>query len=149
MERVYRWVAGYNMIKERPFLGFGPSNFYVFYRSFTVEAFTTYVSDNEDRSGIHNYYLMLLVEQGFLGLLIFIGLIFYAFYTGQKLYAYIDDVFERRLILAALGSLCITLIISLMNDMLETDKVGTLFLFSLALLVRGTIIEKGQKSKPI
>ena len=144
MERVYRWVAGYHMIKARPFLGFGPSNFYSFYRPFTVESFTTYVSDNEDQSGIHNYYLMLLVEQGFPGLLLFIALVLLAFYKGQQLYHSLYDIGEKRLILAALGSLCITLIISLMNDMLETDKVGTLFLFSLALIVRGEVIRRSQ-----
>ena len=147
MERLYRWVAGYNMIKERPMLGFGPSNFYESYRPYTVESFTTYVSDNPERSGIHNYYLMLVVEQGFPGLLIFIALIFYAFFIGERLYHRLEDPFERRLILAALGSICITLIISLMNDMLETDKVGTLFLFSLALIVRGSIIASRQESE--
>ncbi len=147
MERFYRWIAGYRMMKERPLLGYGPANFYAFYRPFAVTSFTTYVSDNEDRSGIHNYYLMLLVEQGFPGLIIFIGLVLAAFAFGQKIYHRLKDKIEKRLILAALGSMTITLIISLMNDMLETDKVGTLFLFSLALLVRGTVLLNRQKSK--
>ena len=145
MERFYRWIAGYRMIKEKPILGFGPANFYTFYKSYTITSFTTYVSDNKDRSGIHNYYLMLLVEQGIPGLLIFLALIFLALYHGQRLYHSFTDPFEKTLILAALGSIAITLIISVMNDMLETDKVGTLFLFSLALLVRGSVLQS-QKS---
>jgi len=145
MERFYRWVAGYRMIKEKPITGFGPANFYESYKPYTVTAFTTYVSDNEDRSGIHNYYLMILVEQGFPGLIIFIALIFYAFIYGQRLYHQLLDPYERQLILAALGCIMIVLVISIMNDMLETDKVGTLFFFSLALIVRGTVILRRQK----
>lgn len=140
MERFYRWVAGYNMIKERPLMGFGPANFYTFYKSYTVKAFTTYVSDNNDRSGIHNYYLMLLVEQGFLGLLIFMILIYFSLTIGQKLYHNLDDPFEKSLVLSALGSMFIALTISFMNDMLETDKVGAIFFLSLALLVRASLI---------
>lgn len=146
MERFYRWVAGYHMFREKPLTGFGPANFYTSYRPFTVTAFTTYVSDNPDQSGIHNYYLMLLVEQGIPGLLLFIALVVCIFYLGQNLYHRIPDKIERGLVLAALGSIVITLIISLMNDMLETDKVGTIFLFCVALIVRSYVRSRDQNS---
>ena len=71
MERVYRWVAAFRMSDEQPITGFGPGNFYSFYKSYTVNAFITYVSRNPERSGTHNYFLMTLVEQGFIGFLIF------------------------------------------------------------------------------
>jgi len=56
MERVYRWVAGGHMISERPMLGYGPSGFYHNYTKFTLASFETYVSNNPEKSGIHNYY---------------------------------------------------------------------------------------------
>lgn len=143
MERFYRWVAGYNMIKERPVFGFGPANFYSFYKAYTVKAFTTYVSDNEDQSGIHNYYLMLLVEQGIPGLLIFIALIFFTLQVGEQLYHSHLPESDRQLILAALCSIFIALTISFMNDMLETDKVGAVFFLSLALITRFYVKAKG------
>ena len=34
MERVYRWVAGGHMVAEKPWLGFGPSTFTEFYKSY-------------------------------------------------------------------------------------------------------------------
>ena len=145
MERFYRWVAGYHMIKDRPVLGFGPANFYTYYKSYTVKAFTTYVSDNQDQSGIHNYYLMLLVEQGVPGLLIFMVLIYLSLSIGQRLYHRMEDPFEKSLVLAALGSQFIALTISFMNDMLETDKVGAIFFLSLALLVRASLISKEKR----
>jgi O-antigen ligase len=145
MERFYRWVAGYHMIMDRPMLGFGPANFYNYYKSYTVKAFTTYVSDNEDQSGIHNYYLMLLVEQGVPGLLVFLVLVYVSMCMGQRLYHRLQDPFEKSLVLAALGSLFIALTISFMNDMLETDKVGALFFLSLAILVRATILLRNRE----
>ena len=48
------------------------SNFYPNYQARTVRSFTTYVSDNPERSGIHNYYLMTAVEQGIPGLLVYL-----------------------------------------------------------------------------
>jgi len=63
MERVYRWIAGAYMSKDKPVFGFGPGNFYNFYVPYTVRSFETYVSDNPEKSGIHSYYLMVLVEQ--------------------------------------------------------------------------------------
>jgi O-antigen ligase len=76
MERFYRWIAAGHMIPYRPITGWGPGNFVEFYRGYTVNAFRTYVSENPEGSGIHSYYLMTLVEQGFPGLLIFLVYIF-------------------------------------------------------------------------
>jgi O-antigen ligase len=74
IERFYRWVAGYYMVKERPLLGFGPASFYSEYHSYVDRHFTTYVSNNPEHSSIHNYYLMTAVEQGIPGLLILLVL---------------------------------------------------------------------------
>ncbi len=136
MERFYRWIAGYNMIKERPILGYGPANFYDFYRPFTVKSFTTYVSDNKDQSGIHNYYLMLWVEQGVLGLILFLSLVYATFGIGQKLYHSNLSKADKQLVLAAMSSIFIILSVSFMNDMIETDKVGALFFLSLAIITK-------------
>ena len=51
MERVYRWIAGFYMIDERPWVGFGPGAFYESYKPYTDEHFLTYVSHNPERSG--------------------------------------------------------------------------------------------------
>lgn len=147
MERVYRWVAGYNMIQDRPLLGVGASNFFQSYKQYTVSSFTTYVSDNDDRSGIHNYYLMIAVEQGLPALLIFIVTIVLFLKIGERLYHELRDPFERRLILAVMGSFFIILVISVMNDMLETDKVGTMYFIALALIVRGSILLQKQNEQ--
>ncbi len=135
MERLYRWVAGGFMVMERPWTGFGPGTFYPAYKSYTVSSFKTYVSDNPERSGIHNYYLMMLVEQGIPGLLLFAGLVVVALLTGERIYHRLAGSRDRQMVLIAVHTLIIILILSLINDLLETDKIGPFFFIALAVLV--------------
>jgi O-antigen ligase len=135
MERVYRWVAGIQMVSERPLTGFGPNNFFDFYKIYTVRSFKTYVSDNPDQSTVHCYYLLLAVEQGIPATLLFLGLIFYALLRGEFLYHHAPKRWQRQTALAALSSLVIILILISINDLIETDKIGSFFYLNLALLV--------------
>lgn len=135
MERLYRWVAGFNMTAAEPLIGFGPGNFYFFYKSYTVTSFTTYVSDNPEQSGIHNYYLMTLVEQGFPGLFIFLALCFYALARGETIYANAATKRDKQTAMMALLCIIIILVVQIINDLIETDKVGPFFFMSLAILV--------------
>ncbi len=135
MERLYRWVAGFNMSAAEPLIGFGPGNFYFFYKSYTVTSFTTYVSDNPERSGIHNYYLMTLVEQGIPGLIIFLILVFYALVRGEAIYANASNKRDKQIAMMAMLCIIIISVMQLINDLIETDKVGPFFFMSLAILV--------------
>lgn len=135
MERVYRWVAGFQMSLDQPIFGFGPGNFFFFYKSYTVTSFRTYVSDNPERSGIHSYYLMLLVEQGAPGLFIFLGLVFAALLIGENRYNALPPGLSRRIVMMSILSLIIILALLLINDLVETDKIGPFFFINLALLV--------------
>jgi O-antigen ligase len=67
-ERFYRWVAGARMIKDNATVGFGPGTFYYHYKSYGLPVFKTWVSDNEDHSTVHNYFLLTAIEQGIPGL---------------------------------------------------------------------------------
>ena len=135
MERVYRWVAGFYMYAERPVVGFGPGSFYTFYKSYTDEHFVTYVSDNPERSGTHNYYLMTLVEQGVPGLIFFVLLCFVALAKAEWLYHRLEKGPARDALMAATSALVFICVICLLNDMIETDKVGSFFFLSLAIIV--------------
>ena len=134
MERVYRWVAGAHMLKERPFFGFGPATFYNNYMDYTVSIFKTYVSDNPDHSGIHSYYLMTAVEQGLIGLIIFLLLIIVVLLTGEKVYHSVRVPETKQKVMACIISVIIILVINLINDTLEVDKIGPFFLMSLAII---------------
>ncbi len=145
MERVYRWVAAAYMIKEKPFKGFGPGNFYSFYKRYTVSNFQTYVSHNPEKSGIHNYYLMILVEQGIIGFLVFMVLTFFALFKGEQIYH--ESTNKERKIIVMMALLCIIVIdaLLLINDMLEIDKVGPFYFMSLAILVNMDNLNRREK----
>ena len=135
MERVYRWVAGSYMSGERPFFGFGPGNFYRFYKGYTLESFRTYVSDNPEKSGIHNYYLMTLVEQGWIGLIFFLLLASVGLISAERAFHRAKTKAVKLAIIIFSSSLAINLSFQLMNDMIETDKAGPWFFLCLAGIV--------------
>jgi O-antigen ligase len=134
MERVYRWVAGFQMVTHRPITGFGPNNFFDNYKSYTVTKFKTYVSDNPDGSTVHCYYLLMAIEQGIPGMLLFFTLIFYALLRGQKIYHKATERWQRNTAMAAILSFVTILILILINDLIETDKIGSFFFMNLAIL---------------
>ena len=131
MERAYRWMAGLEMIAERPLVGFGPANFYENYQAYSINSFQTYVSDNPEKSGIHNYYLMLIVEQGFIGLLIFLSLIVMAFWKiAHNRSTFLGKPITQLAIFWLVG-ICVVL---LLNDMIEVIKIGPFFFLALWLV---------------
>ena len=134
-ERYYRWIGGIRMSQVDPITGFGPGCFHSYYKGYTLNSFSTYVSANPEKSGIHNYFLMLLAEQGWPGMLFFIALVFYTLILGEKVYHQSKSK-DRKLL--AMGLLLLLVVIDsflLMNDMIETDKVGSFFFFSMAILI--------------
>jgi O-antigen ligase len=142
-ERYYRWIAGIRMTTEHPISGVGPGNFYFFYKQFTLNRFATYVSNNPEKSGIHNYYLMTLVEQGLPGLLIFLAMMLYTLILGERVYHESGNNINRKALVMGL-MLMLTVIDAflLMNDMIETDKVGSFFFFSMAILINLDLLNK-------
>ncbi|NNF22509.1 MAG: O-antigen ligase family protein [Saprospiraceae bacterium] len=135
VERFYRWIAGFYMVKERPFTGYGPSNFYEQYKAYTVTSYKTYVSDNPEKSGIHNNYLMVAVEQGIPGLIIMVLLAFLPIIYAEKAYHRLKSFSEKQLVMAA--AICFVLIdiVILINDLLEADKVGPFYFLSASIIV--------------
>lgn len=135
MERVHRWIAGFYMMRDRPLFGFGPNNFYESYKPYTVSAFHTYVSHNPEQSGIHNYFLLLAVEQGIPAMLLFIALCFFTLFRLQQLYHHLESMQGRAFVMSAALALTGIVAILLINDMIETIKIGPFFYFILATIL--------------
>jgi O-antigen ligase len=134
MERVYRWVAGFRMVSERPLTGFGPNNFFDNYKSYTVTNFKTYVSDNPEGSTVHCYFLLLAIEQGIIGSALFFILIFYFLLRGEQIYHKTKSAWRRNVTMASILSMVVILMLISINDLIETDKVGSFFYLNLAIL---------------
>lgn len=134
-ERFYRWVAGVRMIKDNPLTGFGPNTFYENYRSYAVPAFKTWVSNNGDRSTVHNYFLLTTIEQGIPGLLFLLVLLGAMLYYAQYLYHRIQDTFYKTVSITAGVILVMITIVNFLSDLIETDKIGSLFFLCFSVLI--------------
>jgi O-antigen ligase len=126
-ERFYRWVAGFRIFVERPFTGVGPNNFYTSYRPYTLNSFETWVSNNPEHSTIHNYFLLTLAEQGIIGLFLMLLLWFGMLFKLQDLYQKLQSQFYRTVTLTVAIVVGMIASINFMSDMIETDKIGSLF----------------------
>jgi len=143
-ERFYRWVAGVRMAGEHPITGFGPGSFYHYYQPYTVTEFTTWVSDNPEKSGTHNYFLMTTVEQGLVGLFFFLLLSFGVFYFGVRTYHQAQNQDDKNLIAAVLCSLVVIYVQLLLSDLVEEIKIGGFFFINIALLINWGVQHKKQ-----
>ncbi len=149
MERIHRWVAAVRMSTEHPLTGFGPSNFYENYQAYTVLDFETYVSDNPERSTTHNYFLLLLTEQGIIGMILFGILVVLIFIEGERIYFAMRNERDRNFVLALLVSQLIILFNIMMADLIETDVIGTLFFMNISLLIIMDLRQQGKLADTI
>ncbi|MBX9852513.1 MAG: O-antigen ligase family protein [Cytophagaceae bacterium] len=145
MERVYRWLAAQNMIKENPVVGTGPNTFYPEYKKYSINAFYTYVSDNPEKSTTHNYFLMIFCEQGFIGFVLFTILFIVLLIKVTNIYTASKNNEIKPLAMASGLSLFILLLHLMLNDLIETDKIGSLFFITTALIIKLDMWSKKEK----
>jgi len=134
-ERYYRWIAGVRMIRDSWQTGLGPNTFYHNYKSYTIPAFKTWVSRNEERSTVHNYLLLLIIEQGVIGLLLFVILIGLLFRYIQDIYHRTDSRFWKVAVQAAAAILVMICTVNFLSDLIETDKIGSIFYTCIAVII--------------
>ncbi len=134
-ERFYRWIAGMRMVRDAPWFGHGPNLFYSSYKPYTVSAFRTYVSDNPEKSTVHNYLLLLAVEQGIPGLLVFLVLIWAMAGKLDRNYRQAGTAAGKATWLAITAMLAMILWVNMLSDLVETDKIGSLFFTCLGILL--------------
>ena len=141
-ERFYRWIAGVRMVKDGWQTGYGPNTFYYHYQRYAVTAFKTWVSKNEDRSTVHNYFLLTLIEQGVVGLLLLVVLIGCMFSVAQRLFHATADSYWRTVMATVAVVLAMLCTVNFLSDLIETDKVGSIFYLCLALLIMGELRQR-------
>jgi O-antigen ligase len=147
-ERIYRWIAAVRMVRDSWQTGFGPSTFYHQYKSYTLPAFKTYVSDNKEQSTVHNYFLLTLIEQGILGCLLFVSLLIALLSYCQRIYFRTKEKFWRVVISASASVLIMQCVINFLSDMIETDKVGSIFYLCIAVIIIADLKTRKEISDP-
>jgi len=147
-ERFYRWVAGVRMVKDTWQTGTGPSTFYHQYKSYTLPAFKTYVSANTEQSTVHNYFLLVLIEQGVIGFLLFIGLVACFFWYAQKIYHRTKEKFWKVTVAAIASIMIMQCTVNFLSDMIETDKIGSVFYLCIAVLIIADFKTRNESNFP-
>src|SRR5437762_7966758 len=123
------------MVKDKWLTGFGPNTFYDNYKPYSLPAFKTWVSDNKEHSTVHNYFLLVTIEQGIPGLLFFLLLAAGMLNYSEKLYRRIDDKFYKSAAMDCGVMVMMILVVNFLSDLIEADKVGSLFFLCLATLI--------------
>lgn len=139
MERLHRWIGAIRMSRDEPITGYGPHAFYYYYKPYTVSSFRTYVSRNNEHSTTHNYFLYMLVEQGWPAMILYALLIPMLLAKAQRLYHRFKDKFYRSVTIGLAMAISVGFINNFFSELIETHKVGALFYIPAVLLI---ILEK-------
>jgi O-antigen ligase len=149
MERFHRWIAAFRMMKDYPAVGVGPGNFVSIYKPYTVSDFETYISENEERSTVHNYFIFMMVEQGFPGLLVALLLMSVPLLYAERQFAKLKQEKYRIIYMALVAGGIAFWLNNLFSDLMEANKVAPLWLMSLALMIRISEWDKAESATEI
>jgi putative inorganic carbon (hco3(-)) transporter len=136
LERLNRWSCAIRMWEDKPVLGWGPGTYMFKYAPYQLSHQLTIISTNFGTNGnAHSEYLGPLAEQGVLGLVIVLVLLFYATSLGYRLVYSLEDRDDRVLCTGLFLGLMTYFVHGFFNNFLDTDKLSFPFWSFLAALV--------------
>tara|TARA_B100001564_G_C20573514_1_gene639532 strand:- start:245 stop:1183 length:939 start_codon:yes stop_codon:yes gene_type:complete len=136
LERLNRWHCAWSLFKERPLVGWGPGTYQFVYAPYQKAKHKTIIStNNADGGNAHSEYLGPLAEQGLLGPMIVLLLIWYISSIGFRLWNESEDIDKRNLAVGVYLGLMTYFIHGILNNYLDTDKASAPFWGFIALLV--------------
>jgi putative inorganic carbon (HCO3(-)) transporter len=136
LERLNRWSCAIRMWEDKPVLGWGPGTYMFKYAPYQLSRELTIISTNFGTNGnAHSEYLGPLAEQGILGLLIVVVLLFYSTSLGYRLVYSLEDKEDRILCIGIFLGLMTYFVHGFLNNFLDTDKLSLPFWAFLAALV--------------
>ena len=136
LERLNRWNCAISLFKKRPIMGWGPGTYQFVYAPFQEAKYQTLIStNNSDGGNAHSEYLGPLAEQGVLGPVFVLLLLWYVCVLGFRLWNEIKDLDKRNLAVSVYLGLMTYFIHGVLNNYLDTDKASAPFWGFIALLV--------------
>lgn len=136
LERLNRWNCAYSLFKERPVFGWGPGTYQFVYAPYQEAKYQTIIStNNADGGNAHSEYLGPLAEQGVLGPIFMLLLLWMVCKIGFRLWEETEDVDARNLAVGIYLGVMTYFIHGVLNNYLDTDKASAPFWGFIALLV--------------
>lgn len=135
------WDQAYELIKQNPILGYG------YYATHNLGIET---AGNKKRASLHSGYMQLLLDQGLIGLGLFLIFFFICFRSGWRLFRTAEDPFLKGLGLGFAGCVLAVLAGNLAGSYWFYLNVSAFYWVNLGLVIRGLEITKESKlaSKP-
>lgn len=127
-ERLQLWQDAFTMIPQHPILGTG----FVTYR---------HLGRSEDYQDTHNFYLKATVETGFVGLALFLYLLWLIAREGIALFRNAQDPFAQRLGLGLTAMMACTVLVNFFGDRWMYQQITAYMWTYLALVYRAGALE--------
>ncbi|MES2131368.1 MAG: O-antigen ligase family protein [Bacteroidota bacterium] len=150
MERLNRWYSAIKIFEEYPYLGTGPGTYQFLYAPYQKSSLITEISTNFGNKGnAHSEYLGPLSEQGILGAIIVLILVFYIMHLGYRLVYEIKDRPLKIFTISIVMGISTYFVHGLLNNFLDSDKASVPFWGFLAILLCIDMYHKKQvESQP-
>jgi O-antigen ligase len=146
VERLNRWNAAFEMWQERPVFGHGPGTYSFLYAPYQHSSLLTIISTNfGDGGNAHSEYIGPLAESGVLGLVTFLVVIFFFYYTAVPLYYKLKEQKLQLILMGVILAQTTYLIHGFLNNFLDTDKASVPFWGAMAVVVALDLYEKRQR----
>lgn len=136
LERLNRWSCALRMWEDKPVFGWGPGTYMFKYAPYQLSRELTIISTNFGTNGnAHSEYLGPLSEQGVLGLVIVVLLLFYSASLGYRLVYSVGEPETKVLTIGLFLGLMTYFVHGFLNNFLDSDKLSLPFWAFLAALV--------------
>jgi putative inorganic carbon (HCO3(-)) transporter len=148
LERLNRWSCALRMWEDKPVFGWGPGTYMFKYAPYQLSRELTIISTNFGTNGnAHSEYLGPLAEQGVLGMVMVLALLFYVTSMGYRLVYTLEDRDDRIIATGLFLGIMTYFVHGFFNNFLDTDKLALPFWAFLAGLVTLDILYKKKAKK--
>ncbi len=146
LERINRWHSAIKMFEARPIFGWGPGSYQFVYAPFQSVEDKTVISTNVGNKGTaHSEYLLILSEEGILGLVSLLTIFILISVTAVRVYREAEEAFVKKLVLLMFLGLVTYFTHAFLNNFLDTDKAAVPFWGFVAAIVSLDIYHKENK----
>jgi len=148
LERINRWNSALRLFMDRPIFGWGPGTYQFVYAPYQSVADKTIISTNVGNKGTaHSEYLLILSEEGVLGLLSFVIILILVATTALRVYKQATNKRARMYVLLLFLGLITYYIHAFLNNFLDTDKAAVPFWGFIAAIVAVDLYHKNDEQE--
>ncbi len=136
--RLFIWKVSLQMVADKPVFGFGFDKYAVAHNDYQADYFAAHPDAKEEGeladavTYAFNEYIQIAGETGFIGLLLFLSLVFFSFFKGYKTEKTIES--DDYFFIAAKGSLLTILVSGMFSYPLRTVPVIVILMFALSII---------------